>query len=62
MLHDCRYYTWSPALSGRVIAIQWSSDFHHSKSAQPMTKATGDNKDNGNAQRNEERRPYVSDV
>ena len=24
MLRDCRHYTWSPALSGRVIAIQWS--------------------------------------
>ena len=29
--------------------------FYHSKNAQPMTRATGDNKDNSNAQRNEER-------
>ena len=86
-LQDYRHYTWSPALSGRVIAIQWApavvgvggltasvrrprrsfhnwaaGHFHHSKSAQPMTRATGDNKDSGNAQRNEDRRPDVSNV
>ena len=31
--------------------------FHHSKNAQPMTRATGNNKDSGNAQWNENRQP-----
>ena len=65
---------WSPAV-GRVvgyIASNWSlqHNFHnfaawhiqHRKNAQPMTRATGDNKDHGNAQRNKEQRPYESNV
>ena len=73
-LYSLHFVQWSPAV-GRVvgyIASNWSLQHnfhnfdawhvHHSKNAQPMTRATGDNKDRGNAQRNKEQRPYVSNV